>query len=75
MRVLVITDVVPDTQDVRIVIMADGRVSPDITLAGVAPWRNGNPYCVYGAAVEEFTGCNRFTVNIVVANCVSGRLI
>jgi hypothetical protein len=75
MRVIVITDTVPDTQNLRIVIVSGLVASPVITLAGVAPWREGNPYCVYGKAVEEFTGCSRFAVDIVVADCRSGGLI
>ena len=73
--VLVITSLVEDSSDVRVVLAVPGvGVSPVKTIKGAAPWYQGNPYCVYGALVEEFTGKSRFHVNIVVADCRSGNL-
>jgi hypothetical protein len=74
MNVLVVTDIVPDSEDLRIVMMTSGLAPSMVVLAGAARWQNGNPYCVYGKAVEEYTGCNRFNLNITVACCTSGNL-
>jgi hypothetical protein len=74
MNVLVVTDLVPDTEDLRIVMMTSGLPVSVAVLPGAARWRTGNPYCIYGKAVEEYTGCNRFNLNITVACCTSGNL-
>jgi hypothetical protein len=73
MNVLVVTDIVGE--DLRIVMFTSGLpASGVVVLAGAARWQNGNPYCVYGQSVEEYTGCNRFHLNITVACCTSGNL-
>ena len=46
--------------------------SPVMRKLGAAPSRTGNPYLVYGDAVEEFTGCDKFTTSISVFDCRSG---
>ena len=77
--VLVITAVSDaDDADLLIVIVAtvDGvdKISGVITLKDGAAFRDGNPFGVYGDAVEAFTGCNKYQTSITVANCRSGGL-
>jgi len=43
-----------------------------ITLSGRAAWRNGNPYGVYGDAIADYLGVNKFDVSIKVYNRASG---
>jgi len=78
MKVLVLTAVAENERDLQIVIVArvDGvaKVSPIITLEGAEPYRAGNPYCVYGDAVSDFFGCNKFDTSISVFDCRSGDL-
>ena len=48
--------------------------SPVMTIkAGPAGW-NGNPFGVYGDAIETFTGCDKHTLSISVARCNSGEI-
>jgi hypothetical protein len=35
---------------------------------------DGNPYGVYGDAIEEWVGCSKHDVSISVARCNSGEL-
>ena len=77
-KVLVMTAVAENGRDLQIVIAARigelGAVSPIITLEGQAEYRAGNPYCVYGDAVAEFVGCDKFDTSINVFDCRSGDL-
>lgn len=41
---------------------------------GKAESISGNPYLVYGARVEEFTGWNKFNLSIIVAHVRSGKI-
>jgi hypothetical protein len=41
--------------------------------AGPAGW-NGNPYGVYGDAIEDYIGCDKHDVSISVARCNSGEV-
>jgi len=73
------TAIAENGRDLQIVIAARvggelGAVSPIITLEGAAPSRAGNPYCVYGDAVAEFVGCDKFDTSINVFDCRSGDL-
>ena len=80
MKVLVMVAVSDDDhRDLQIVMVArlDGvlaQASPIVTLKGAEPSRTGNPYLVYGDAVEEFTGCPKFETSISVFDCRSGSL-
>ena len=80
MKVLVMTAVAENLRDLQIVIVArnDGAllsiVSSVITLEEAAAHRNGNPYCIYGDAVAEFIGCNKFDTCISVFACTGGNL-
>lgn len=80
MKVLVMTGIAEDNhEDLQIVMVAriDGviaQASPVVTLKGAAAGYNGNPYLVYGDAVEEFTGCPKFETSISVFDCRSGSL-
>ncbi len=74
--VLIVTEIV-DT-DLQIVMVARVRgadcISSLVTIEGGVAYRDGNPYIVFGKAVEEFTGQNRFSTSITVADCRSGDL-
>ena len=77
MEVLVMVAVDPNCEsNLQIVMVAqpegEARVSQIVTLKGAVPSRAGNPYLVYGDAVEKFTGCNRFDTTISVFDCSSG---
>ena len=74
MKVLVMVAVAGNGRDLQVVIAARGAVSPIITVKGAANNRIGNPHCVYGALVEEFTGCSKFDCSISVFDCISGAL-
>jgi len=78
MRVLVMAAVAENEKDLQIVIVADTapdtQVSSVITLEGEANSYTGNPYLVYGAAIEEFTGCDKYQCSISVFECCSGNL-
>jgi len=77
MRVLVMATVAENERDLQIVIVADTApdtlVSPVITIEGEAHSLNGNPYLVYGAAVQEFTGRDKYQCSISVFKCTSGN--
>ncbi len=78
-KVLVITSLVEvDDVDLSIVMVArmDGvtMASPVVTIKEGVAMRHGNPYLVYGTAVEAFTGRNRYDHSITVADCRSGDL-
>ena len=78
MTVLVMYAIAPNEQDLRIVMTAKARgvtmVSGVVTIPGRASNCNGNPFVVYGEAVEKFTGRNKFTTTISVFGCTSGNL-
>ena len=79
-EVLVMTAVSEDNpENLLVVIVADAEerepVSPVITLEGAASCPSGNPYLVYGDAIEEFTGCDKFDTSINVFDCRSGDLL
>ena len=76
---IVIEHVFEDDQDLRFIMAAipnDGfpMISPVVTLEGKAPFASGNPYGVYGDACAEFTGVDKYSLNITVAECTSGNL-
>lgn len=77
--VLVITSIVEDADtDLRVVIVAQlngvDKISWVMTIKDGVACRDGNPYLVYGAAIEKFTGCDRYQTSITVADCRSGGL-
>lgn len=74
MKVLVMAVVADNLHDLQIVMVADRRASPVVTLKGMADSRKSNPYCVYGDAVAKFTGRDKFDTNINVFCCTSGHL-
>jgi len=78
MKVLVMTAVAENEADLQIVIVAQpegaARVSQIVTLEGVVDCRRGNPYLVYGDAVADFLGCDKFDTSINVFECRSGSL-
>jgi len=78
MKVLVMTAIAENEEDLQIVMVARAynitMASPAVTLKGAADGRRGNPYLVYGDAVEAFTGCDKFNTCITVAECTSGDL-
>ncbi len=84
MRVLVVHEHVPEESmcpgkgDLRFIMVAKtdtmSMVSPVVTYEGQAAYCNGNPYLVYGAACAEFTGLDKFDLNIDVAGIHSGNL-
>ena len=79
MKVLVMTAVAENETDLQIVMVArpDGcmvEVSLIVTLEGAVPHRAGNPYLVYGDAVAEWLGCDKFDTSINVFDCRSGDL-
>ncbi len=78
MKVLVMTAVARNEQDLQIVMVAqlEGgvRVSQIATLRGGADGRNGNPYCVYGDIVADWLDCDKFAPSISVFSCTSGDL-
>ncbi len=73
---LIVNEIVDN--DLRIVMVARVQgadwISSLITIKGGAVDRSGNPYIVFGKHVEEFTGRNRFSTSITVADCRSGDL-
>lgn len=80
MKVLVIYAIADNERDLHVVVVMRGGyhldevVSPVVTLEGAADSRNGNPYLVYGDAIEEFTGLDKFDTSISVFGCTSGDL-
>ncbi len=76
MRILVITAITENGEDLQIVMVTrpETMVSRVVTLIGAAASRSGNPYLVYGDAIEDFTGLDKFDVSITVADCRSGDL-
>ena len=75
-RVLII--VKPDGDELKFrIIVPDWTAmscSPVVTIkAGPAGW-NGNPYGVYGDAIEDYVGCNKHDVSISVAHCNEGEV-
>ena len=78
MNVLVIHAIDENERDLHIVMVArtsgHTMASPVVTLEGAADSCNGNPYLVYGDAIEEFTGLDKFETSISVFGCTSGNL-
>jgi hypothetical protein len=78
-QVLVIASIFEaEDTDLRVVMVAriDGvtMASPIVTIKDGVACRDGNPYLVYGNAVEEFVGRGRYQTSITVADCRSGDL-
>lgn len=79
LQVLVITSIF-EAEDIDLRIVMVARVngvtmaSPVVTIKDGVKSRAGNPYLVYGAAVEEFTGLSYRKTTIIVADCRSGDL-
>lgn len=65
-------------KDLRIVMVAqptgEARVSQIVTLEGAVPSRAGNPYLVYGDAIADWLGCDKFDTSISIFDCRSGDL-
>ena len=84
MRVLVVHEFIPDDVrsgrvkgDLRFIMIARDEISmisPVTTIKDDGHYYNGNPYLVYGEACAEFTGLDKFDLNITVAECRSGDL-
>jgi len=78
MKVLVMTALGEISGSLQIVMAAriNGveKVSPVMVKLGIADSRNGNPYLVYGDAVEDFIGSSKYDASIVVFNLRSGDL-
>lgn len=78
MKVLVMTAIAENGQDLQIVMVAKPggltMVSPVVTLEGEEHRRDGNPYGVYGDAIAKFVGCDKFETSISIFHCVSGDL-
>jgi hypothetical protein len=79
MKVLIMVAVDPDREsDLQIVMVAQpggvARASSIVTLKGAEPGRTGNPYLVYGDAVEAWLGCDKFDTSISIFDCRSGDL-
>ncbi len=78
MQVLIMYSIDENERDLHIVMaVQDGGIvitSSVVTLEGDADFCNGNPYSVYGDAIEEFTGISKFNTNISVFGCTSGNL-
>ncbi len=78
MKVLVMTAIAENGQDLQIVMAAriNGveKVSPIMVLVGAVDSRNGNPYLVYGEAVADFIGSSKYDASIVVFDLRSGDL-
>jgi len=78
MKVLVITSVAENEEDLQIVMVARvddvTMASPVVTLKGEVASRRGNPYLVYGDAVADFLGRVNCDTSITVADCRSGSL-
>lgn len=78
MKVLIMTAVAENELDLQIVMVArDGDVtmaSPVVVKRGAVDGRRGNPYLVYEAAVEKFTGRKALETSISVFECRSGDL-
>ena len=78
MKVLVMTAVAENGEDLQIVMVAQpggaARVSQIVTLKGAVPSRTGNPYLVYGDAVAEWLCRDKFDSSINVFDCRSGDL-
>ena len=79
--VLVVTAVDWDGEFVEFIIIApDGKVSPVTRLehgshgASSIELRNCNPYGVYGDAIADFLGVDKYDVSISVFNNHSGNL-
>jgi hypothetical protein len=76
MKVIVVVQ--PDGNDIKFRIVVPGRMmyacSPVMTIEGKADLWNGNPYGVYGDAIEDYVGCDKYDVSISVARCRSGEL-
>ena len=64
--------------DLQIVMVAQpggvARVSQIVTLERAEPSRTGNPYLVYGDAIEAWLGCDKFDTSISIFDCRSGDL-
>jgi len=78
-KVLIMVAVDPDCEeDLQIVMVAQpggvARASSIVTLEGDECRRNGNPYLVYGDAVEAWLGCDKFDTSISIFDCRSGDL-
>jgi hypothetical protein len=74
----VIIVVKPDGDDLKFRIVVPAWIghacSSVVTIkAGPAGW-NGNPYGVYGDAIEDYIGCDKHDVSISVARCHGGEI-
>ena len=79
MQVLVVRQIAENGSDIEFLMVGQvegslSMISPIRTLEGKAPFASGNPYSLFGDAVAEFTGIDKFDCSIRVAECVSGRL-
>lgn len=63
-----------DGDDILCKVVAEGKSSDVRRLKGKAQLLNGNPYGVYGDLVQDITGVDKYSTNIIVARVSSGEL-
>lgn len=73
MNVLIVADCNDDGWGVVLIARTEtvNMISGRIRIVGT-PF--GNPYIIFGAICEDFTGRSKFDIHITVAKCTSGDL-
>jgi hypothetical protein len=77
MRVLVVKSVACDNCEDEIVMLVSNdpiMVRGPFRLVGAGRYPSGNPYCKYGKVCEDFTGKDKLSLSITVAENISGSL-